>query len=950
MKTLRDDTFFARPLGWLARAICQRPRWFLYPQVILFAVSVFYTVTNLEFDTGRRNLVGANKRYHQNFLKFRNEFPTQDDLVVVVESEDSEKNRQFVERLGAKLESARTRIPVSPGAQQTVETNLFNHIFYKGDLKMLGPKALLFVPEQKLIELQKKLQDYRPFMEPFTRTTNLVSFFDMINTQFRTAKREQNDRSDALIRTIPALERMVSQAALSLKRNGIPPSPGVFALFDPGEEAQEEIYITVPGTQIYLATAQALTDDLTGEAVRRMRQLVAETRAEVPGLNVGLTGEPVLERDEMLQSQKDTTVASIVSLILCAIIFIYGYQETGRPVKATICLVVGLGYTMGFATLTVGHLNILTITFVPILIGLAIDFGVHLVTRYEEELRHGRDEPEALRKALVFTGQGIFTGAFTTAGAFLAMGFTDFKGIKEMGVICGGGMLVCLIPMLTLLPVLLLRGRQNVLDHKLPGAVDRRAVIENLWLRRPVVVTLVTAGLCALAAAQFRKVRFDYNLLNMQSAGLPAVEFEEKLINASANRVSGENTNSSGRSVLFAAIITDSLEQAVDCENRLRKLPSVADVDSIAKYLTENQAEKLRLIGDIKQTLSSLRFAPPDLHPVDISELSQTLWSLNGYVGLAEESAQTEAPAVAQKLGSLHDAVERLRVELFGGKPAEREARAARLTAYQRAFFQDLRDTFEALRHQDNRERLRIEDLPPALRDRFIGVSGKHLLQVYPKKSVWERVNQEEFIRELRQELDPNDTNFPIITGTPVQLLEYTSLLKRSYEEAAVYSLLAITLLVFLHFRGVGSVVLALLPVAVGSLWLVGLMGYYDIPFNPANIMTLPLVIGIGVTNGIHILNRFAEERSPGILAKSTGKAVLVSGLTTIAGFGSLMLAKHRGIESLGYVMATGVATCMIAGLTFLPALLNLLQRRGQLIKQPSADNARSTLGREEPR
>jgi uncharacterized protein len=159
-------------------------------------------------------------------------------------------------------------------------------------------------------------------------------------------------------------------------------------------------------------------------------------------------------------------------------------------------------------------------------------------------------------------------------------------------------------------------------------------------------------------------------------------------------------------------------------------------------------------------------------------------------------------------------------------------------------------------------------------------------------------------------------------------------LLKTSYEEAALYALLAIMLLVLIHFRSVGSVFLALVPVAVGSIWLGGLMGLGNIPLNPANIMTLPLAIGIGVTNGIHILNRFAEEQQPGILAKSTGKAVLVSGLTTIAGFGSLVLAEHQGIRSLGYVMATAVATCMIAGLTFLPALLNLMMRRGKLRKQ----------------
>jgi hypothetical protein len=193
---------------------------------------------------------------------------------------------------------------------------------------------------------------------------------------------------------------------------------------------------------------------------------------------------------------------------------------------------------------------------------------------------------------------------------------------------------------------------------------------------------------------------------------------------------------------------------------------------------------------------------------------------------------------------------------------------------------------------------------------------------VRPKKDVWDRENQREFLEQLRQ-VDPN------ATGTPVQLYEYTSLLRKSYEEAARYSLAAISLLVLIHFRSLVSLILTLVPVALGSLWLGGFMGYFGVPFNPANIMTLPLVIGIGVTNGIHILNRFAEEPHPSIMATSTGKAVLVSGLNTIAGFGSLMVAKHQGIASLGAVMAIGTAMCMVASLTVLPAVLNLLNQFG---------------------
>jgi hopanoid biosynthesis associated RND transporter like protein HpnN len=924
-KPLSEDSIVARLLGWLAGALFRHRPLFLYPQLVLFVVCVIYTVQHLQFDTSRNNLVGANKKYHQNFLQFKKEFPTQDDLVVVVEGESTEKNRQFVERLGAKLEA---------------ESKLFHDVFYKGDLKLMGPKALLFVPENDLADLSKTLKDYRPFIAQFTRTTNLVSLFSMVCTQFRTAKRETNAENESLVKALPALERIVKQAKDSLLRRGTPPSPGITALFNAGEEAEEEIYITFGGGRIYLVTAQAPTEDLNDAAVARIRQLVAETQLEVPGLNVGLTGEPVLELDEMSQSQKDTMVASIVSLLLCALIFIYGYQETGRPVKATLCLIVGLAYTLAFATFTIGHLNILTITFVPILIGLAIDYGVHLISRYEEELRRGKSEEAALTKAMVFTGQGIFTGAFTTAGAFLAMFFTNFKGIQEMGVICGGGLLICLVPMMTLLPVLLLRGHQNVMDHAQTGLAEKRARIENLWLQRPVLVICITGVLCALAATQLGKVYFDYNLLNMQSAGLPAVEFEKDLI--SATNAAPNRTNSSPKSVLYAAVIATNLQQAVALEQQLTNLPAVASVESMTRFLAEDQTRKLAMIGALKQELGSVRFNDPDPNPVDIPELSRTLYSTFGYLGAVLEEVQDD-PALSKQLLSLRQAIQDLRKEMLRGNPARMEGNSLKLAEFQRALFDDVRETFRALQTQDNRAPLRVQDLPTALRDRFVGVTGKYLLMVNPKKDVWKRENQKEFLGQL-EKVDPN------VTGTPVQLYYYTDLLKSSYEEAAQYSLLAIVILVFLHFRSLTSVVLALLPVAIGSLWLGGLMACFHVPLNPANIMTLPLVIGIGVTNGIHILNRFAEEQTPGILARSTGKAVLVSGLTAMVGFGSLMLARHQGIRSLGCVMTAGLATCMIAGLTFLPALLNLLTHPRATREQPSADNARSTLGREEPR
>ena len=917
------DSVAVRVLRWLSDSVYHYPRLYFYPQLLLFVASIIFTVARLQFDTSRDDLVGAEKQYHKNYLRYKQEFLAQDELVAVVESEAMEKNRQFVERLGARLES---------------ETNLFTDVIYNNDVTMLGNKALLFFPEKDLRELHQTLRDYRPFIQQFVRATNLNSLFRLVNQQFRTAKREENAENESLVKALPAMERIVAQASDSLQRPGTPPSPGLTALFNAGKEAEQQIYITFADGRIYIATARARNESLNDQAVRRLRELVAQTRAEVPGVNVGITGEPVLEYDEMAQSQHDTLVATIVSLVLVALIFVYGYNETGRPIKATICLIAGLAYTMAFATLVIGHLNILTITFLPMLIGLAIDFGVHLVTRYEEELRRGKTERQALEKAMVYTGQGIFTGCFTTAGAFLAMALTDFKGIQEMGIISGGGLLICLVPMMTLLPVLLLRGRQNVLDHTFPREIEKRARLERIWLERPLLVAAVTAALCLVSLVQGRRVSFDYNLLHMQSEGLPAVVFEQKLI------------NSAEKSVLYGAVIAQSLAEALALEARITNLPAVGSVDSMARYLSEDQTRKLELVGEIKQELAPVRCAEVDQEPVNVVELSRTLWILHGYVGLAmseieqenQQSGSEQSKEVYESLKSLRQAIAQLRQRMLGDPPAA----AKKLAAFQQSLFQDIRETFDALKNQDNRAPLRAEDLPPALRHRFVSKSGRlFLLQVYPKEDVWQRDKQEEFVRELRQ-IDPN------VTGTPVQLYEYTTLLKNSYQQAAWYSLGAIALLVFIHFRSVSCVVLSLLPVGIGTLWMVGYMGWFKVSFNPANIMTLPLVIGIGVTSGIHILNRYAEEKKPSILAKSTGKAVFVSALTTIVGFGSLMLAKHQGIASLGRVMAVGTTTCMVAALTLLPAILNLLSHRGWVPgkKKPSDDNAQSTLGREEPR
>ena len=884
-----------RLLQRLADVIHRYPAWFIYPQLVLFAVCVVFSVRDLEFKTSRGDLVSENEGYRRRWLELREEFRIQEDIVILVESDDQEKNRQFVERLAARM---------------ILETNLLKDIFFKSDLQTMGRKALLFLPEGELQQVHHALRDYGPLVNKFSEVNNLNSLFAEVNAQFRAVNPEQVG-DQPLTKSLPALERIVGQLTASLERPGIPPSPGVTTLFSAGQQATGE-YLNFGAGRSYLITCTARTEELEDEAIIQLRKLVRATQVEVTGINAGLTGEPVLRHDEMEQAQADTTLASIVSLIAVSAIFIFGYRELGRPLKATACLIVGIGYTTGFATFTVGHLNILTITFVPILIGLAIDFGVHLITRYEEELRLGRTERVSMERALVATGTGICTSGLTIAVAFSAMMLTGFKGIREMGIIAGGGLLVCLVPMLTMLPAMLV-GRAGIVTDPptIRPRLFRRERLEQLWLRRPVTTVTLGVIFTLIGLMQLSRVPFDYNLLNLQSQNLPAVVNVKKI------------AKSSPRSILCAIASASSIPEALEKEKRFLQLPTVASVDSVAKLVSQDQSQKLDLVTHIKAEAAKIQFRRMDPETINLPTFGRTLElfhdTLNGAMFVLTGPARQQ---LREEVGLLRDSVARLRATITAQSP---ETAVSKLTMFQRALFTDLDTTLAAIRNQDDTESLRPEDLPAGLRSRFIGRTGQYLLQIYPKADVWERVNQKPFVSDLRS-VDPE------VAGSPVQFFEYTNSLKRSFQKSAGYALVAITLMLLLHFRNAAGALLILMPVFVGISWMFIFMAKGELTFNPANIISITLLLGIGVTNGIHIMNRFLEEKHPTILGKSTGKAVVVSALTTIAGFGSLVLAKHQGIASLGLSMALGTATCMVAATTVLPAVLILLTRNGWML------------------
>lgn len=885
-----------RLLPLLTQALLRHPRWFWYSHPLLVLVCLALAVNTLQFSTDRNDLVSKQDSHRRRFLEFRRDFAVKDNLFVVVESASRQKMREFVERLADRLE----------------HDDQFTNVQYRVRLEQMGPKALLFLSEDRLAGLRELLRTQRPLLQVFSQATNLETFLAALTGQIHLLRQagSAEPAADTWGRGLPILQHVVDGARDAIESRGPPLAPHVTTLLaDAQASASPDLYTTLDQGRIHVLMVQPA--DLRHEqgAILRLRECIELTRPEVPGVNVAITGEAVLRADEMKYAGRDTEMAALISLVLTALLFVIGCRAIRGPLVATLCVLIGIAYTLGFATVTAGRLNLLSMTVVPIVIGLAIDYGVHLFFRYEEELRRGRDRLHAMRQALEFTGVGITTSALTIAGAFYFMVFTGFQGMREMGLIAGTGIVLCLLPMFTLLPLLLPRGKAGALGPRETGRPPRSGGDRGPHHgRSPWLVLTGAAVLTALLVVPGLKVQFDHNLLNLQSPELPAVRLQRKLIAAGVP------------SVLYCAVVADSLPQAVQWEARIRQLVSVGRVSSLASFLSENQVRKLALVGEIKHELHGLVLPERDLSLASLPDLTRRLGMLHSYLDCALDAVESgaSAPARGDTLRAFRDSVSRLWALTRTGEPAT----ACRLTMYQQGLFEGWQETLELLQQQDDRARLQPEDVPVVLRDVYLSRSGKYLLQVYPKEDVWRRETQEQCIRELR-------TVDPQVTGTPVQFLENTARLKRNVETAAGYTAGIIALLVYARFRRVSSVLLVLLPVALGFCWTVGLMGWLKIPFNPLNIVSLILLIGIGVTNGVHILNRFAEEPQPDLMAKSTGKAVLISGFNTMVGFGSLMVAQHHGIASLGLVMALGTGLCLVASLALLPALLDLLGRAG---------------------
>ena len=907
-----------RLLSGIADLVTRWPWQLIIASVVLAVAATVFAVRKLEFKTDRNDLIGRDSEYWKLYSRYAEEFHAEEDYLVVVESDHPERNRAAVDALARQLLAAGNNPATedSPDAQQFRPED----VFYRVDFEPMEKWFLYYLGREDLTQIGDSLKDFNQLVGVLQANPRLATFFDAMNQmlqQMETAPEAQRRRMEAFLPTITAIIRQIGeQASAAPKWRLLSPWASAFFSDEMLGEAEQQMkwqgYHVFQDGKMYVMllhprlTGAIAATDHHAATIPKIRRILAGIQSEFPGVKMSLTGEPVLDNDEMVVSERDARQSSILTVILIAVVIVFGFRDWLRMLLSISCLVMVIAITMGYTTLVIGHLNMITITFAVMILGLGEDLGVQFISRYEEELTHGKNRADAIRGALESTGPSIITAGVTNAAAFFAMALSGFRGVIELGVIAGGGMLLATAGMTVVLPSLLLCIRRKNEPTHLPTQVKVTGV-ERFILHRPWLTVSICTVVTALALGLGWRAQFDYNVLKLQSRGLESVDTEMRLLKADAE------------STIFASVVCENFAEAQHLQHSLTGLPTVATAHSIAELIPEDQEAKTPLIRQVVDRVGKVTFAVPVFQPEDADAVVKALGALRLRAGkLARDAGERGDRASEKVLTPLVSVAQEVRTQLKAAEPAQL---ASRLGAYEKRFYEDLQQQLNLLAKQSDRP-MTVADVTPELRQVLVGKTGKFLVRIFPKDNIWERQPLEQFVREVQ-------TVAPNVTGTPLGLYEFVEILQHGYIKAALWAFLVIAIMVFVDLRGWPATVLTLVPLVTGTIWMIGAMALLHIRFNPANILTLPLMVGIGVAYGVYVVQRFREDGEASFYGKSTGRAVMLSALTSVIAFGSLLTGAHRGICSLGLVMTIGVVACLVSSLVLLPALLEIAKRRG---------------------
>lgn len=887
-KEPREHSLFAWPINLLTRISVRHPIQILVLGVTAALFCLFFAATDLRFKTSRLDLINQKSDFNKLWIDYIEDFGDEDDLVVVAEGQSPETITPVLDELSAKIKE---------------NPDLFRAVLHGVDTAPLLRKGLHFVEKPSDMENILQLAEQgRAIVDGHWNYLSVDHYLAGLCQRLALAGHPEVGPNEAGVLTETVREIDSLSAALADAFSPRPTGqPTALAAIREMGSLKREYFIADGGRLgvVLLKIAESKEGSFTygTNAIEKLRSIIAEVKKNHPTTEIGLTGLTVMENDEMRISQRGSTDASILSLFGVAAVFIAAFGGLRHPLMAVFALVVGIAWTMGYIVLAVGHLNILSMSFGVILVGLGIDFGIHYVSRYLEIRRSVSSVPKALGRTGTTVGSGIVIGAITTAAAFLMIGLSEFTGIAELGIISGGGVLLCCLAAIALIPAMITLFDGARPNRPMPQPVNLHIVLTPAFVF-PKTVLILCLGITVYLGTGLSHLWYDHNLLHMQPENLESVKLEQKLL------------TKWDKGAWFALSLADSPEELLERKKEFEKDPTLR-VDEIISRFPQTSPEKQKTIEQIGRLLAHLPERPETVPVGDAATLGQRLAETQNLL----ERCGPDLLEPELRLRLLHQLAD-ARQEI---RSYSTENYTRRITAFQQRLAGEFLGRLHLIRYASSPEPPELTDLPESLVSRYVGKkSGKYLMRIYSVHEIWDMDKLQDFITRVKN-VDPN------ATGNPIQTYEASLQMQRSYRNASILALIAILGLLYVDFRSVKYTLLAILPMTVGIIWAFGLMGLLNLPFNPANTIVVPLILGIGIDDGVHIVHDYRQQKGRYTITPSLAASVLLTSLTTMIGFGSLMIADHRGLQSLGRVLVLGVTACTLTSLFFMPALLSIL-------------------------
>jgi len=854
------------------------------PAVIVVSLAVAAALTTwvlptIKINTDTKDMLSAELRFRQLDRELDEAFPQEGGTIaIVVDAATPERAEWAARRLAEQLR----RMPdVIRKVEDTADEAFFRR------------NGLLYLNEERLLDMADRIAQAQPLLAAVAADPSLRGLFDILGLALQEAAAGEGfvgDLPTAMNRMSGVIEARAAGGTAELSWRG---------LLDTGEPALQDrrhfLVATVIADWGSLAPAAPAMQAIRGA----VEQLGLE---EGPGeVRVRLTGGLALDTEELQSVFEGATLASGLSFVLVALLLIVGLGSLRLVFAVLVTLVVGLICTGAFAAFAIGSLNLLSVAFAVLFIGLAVDFGIHFSLRVREERDSGHAVSEALAGATTGVGGALSLCAVAAAIGFYAFLPTDYRGLAELGLISGTSMIIALSLNLTLLPALIAvlppkprQRRQGSAQRGVEGAVVRH--------HKAIVLCAGAAGLAALAAAP--GVHFNFDPLSLKDPTTESVQTALEL------RSDPQSTT------LTVAVLTSGLDEAARLAARLETLPAVHHVVTPASFVPESQEMKLAAIQDMGLILMPV-VSPQTVtaEPTDAERRS----ALHEFRERLERLVETDALA-----DPLHSAIRRMHgaLEAFADKRGE-ESEALR--SLEEALVGLLPPMLSQLDEALDAEPVTLSDVPDSVLGRYIAGDGRVRIDVHPS----ENLND---IRELRKFVEAVRHVAPNATDSPVTLVEAGDAVIAAILQAFALALASIVVLLLVILGRPVDVLLVLFPLFLAGTWTLAVSALLDLPFNFANVIVLPLLLGLGVASGIHLVmrgraGRRADAEDQSLLRTTTPRAVVFSALTTIGSFGSLAVSSHRGTASMGELLMIALGCTLIAALVVLPALLTWLDK-----------------------